>query len=306
MRHFTTSLPLSFLATLGLLMACPNTPNDTDTQQTSSTTSPGNTSSTGGPTTGTPTSTSLSDTEITTGGTTGGTTGAPQTTDQNTTSPMSCGDGVIDTDEECDDGNTVDADGCSSTCSAEKCTLVPNLAPNTWSLDFEFLVSCLCPGDGLCHATWLGMFNSIKPSDGGFAIEASFKKVDDKPPPGSKVAFWKVVGEVFYACQHFEEVDNQRPKDGDWPANQAELKLQFHITQEAFDDVPAGKEWYIFIVTGGGDEPPESLEYSRWWGPPVKDGDKETGLKLTKVCGEEAANLPLPPTPPEPPSQPNF
>jgi len=31
----------------------------------------------------------------------------------------SCGDGVVDTGEECDDGNTVDGDGCSSSCVVE-------------------------------------------------------------------------------------------------------------------------------------------------------------------------------------------
>jgi cysteine-rich repeat protein len=33
-----------------------------------------------------------------------------------------CGDGVRDNDlgEQCDDGNTTDGDGCSSTCKKEK------------------------------------------------------------------------------------------------------------------------------------------------------------------------------------------
>jgi cysteine-rich repeat protein len=30
-----------------------------------------------------------------------------------------CGDGIVDTEEECDDGNTADGDGCSSACSRE-------------------------------------------------------------------------------------------------------------------------------------------------------------------------------------------
>lgn len=36
-----------------------------------------------------------------------------------------CGDGVIDADEECDDGNTVDGDCCSSTCRVETAGCVP-------------------------------------------------------------------------------------------------------------------------------------------------------------------------------------
>ncbi|RME31889.1 DUF4215 domain-containing protein [Candidatus Woesearchaeota archaeon] len=34
-----------------------------------------------------------------------------------------CGDGIVNGDEECDDGNTIDGDGCSSTCKQETCTL---------------------------------------------------------------------------------------------------------------------------------------------------------------------------------------
>ena len=31
-----------------------------------------------------------------------------------------CGNGVVEANEECDDGNTVDGDGCSSTCNIEE------------------------------------------------------------------------------------------------------------------------------------------------------------------------------------------
>lgn len=32
---------------------------------------------------------------------------------------INCGNGVVDTGEECDDGNTVDGDGCSAACLKE-------------------------------------------------------------------------------------------------------------------------------------------------------------------------------------------
>jgi cysteine-rich repeat protein len=32
-----------------------------------------------------------------------------------------CGNGVIDSDEQCDDGNNVDGDGCSAKCGAPEC-----------------------------------------------------------------------------------------------------------------------------------------------------------------------------------------
>ena len=38
-----------------------------------------------------------------------------------TTIPAVCGDGVVAGDEECDDGNTVDGDGCDSNCTKTRC-----------------------------------------------------------------------------------------------------------------------------------------------------------------------------------------
>ena len=40
-----------------------------------------------------------------------------------------CGDGILDTNEECDDGNTVNGDGCSSICKKETSTMPPVTTP---------------------------------------------------------------------------------------------------------------------------------------------------------------------------------
>jgi cysteine-rich repeat protein len=69
------------------------------------------------PTTTAPTSTSTDLTPTTTGTTdTTGSTGTPDTSDSSTGTPAGCGDGIVDADEFCDDGNQVDADACLSTC----------------------------------------------------------------------------------------------------------------------------------------------------------------------------------------------
>jgi cysteine-rich repeat protein len=44
-------------------------------------------------------------------------------------SPPGCGDGVVQPGEQCDDGNTTDGDGCSSTCAFEG-NLIPETEPN--------------------------------------------------------------------------------------------------------------------------------------------------------------------------------
>jgi cysteine-rich repeat protein len=41
------------------------------------------------------------------------------TDDSCTATTLYCGDGILDTLEQCDDGNTVDGDGCSAICETE-------------------------------------------------------------------------------------------------------------------------------------------------------------------------------------------
>lgn len=41
-----------------------------------------------------------------------------------------CGNGVIESGEQCDDGNTADGDGCGATCAVEVSTIVDEVEPN--------------------------------------------------------------------------------------------------------------------------------------------------------------------------------
>lgn len=43
----------------------------------------------------------------------------PNPDDEEVVDAPACGDGTLDADEQCDDGNSEDADGCSSTCELE-------------------------------------------------------------------------------------------------------------------------------------------------------------------------------------------
>jgi len=59
--------------------------------------------------------------------------------------PTGCGNGVISTGEECDDGNTVPGDGCDSICHSEPITCAPQMCSQ-----FTFDCSGLFPGDCVC------------------------------------------------------------------------------------------------------------------------------------------------------------
>ncbi len=56
-----------------------------------------------------------------------------------------CGDGEVDGDEECDDGNTVAGDCCDAGCRAE-----PEGSPCAEEDDDELCTSAICDGDGEC------------------------------------------------------------------------------------------------------------------------------------------------------------
>lgn len=53
--------------------------------------------------------------------TTDTTTDAPTTDAMTTDAPESCGDGVVDAGEECDDGNMVNDDACTNMCALASC-----------------------------------------------------------------------------------------------------------------------------------------------------------------------------------------
>ena len=64
----------------------------------------------------------------------------------------SCGDGTVSSVEECDDGNTANGDGCSSTCSIETAATETNCADGADD-DADGAVDCAdsdCASDGAC------------------------------------------------------------------------------------------------------------------------------------------------------------
>ncbi len=62
-----------------------------------------------------------------------------------------CGDNMVEGDEQCDDGNTIDWDGCSSTCQNESCPLPDcggDIANTNWSIDSECFANVFEPATG--------------------------------------------------------------------------------------------------------------------------------------------------------------
>ena len=58
-----------------------------------------------------------------------------------------CGDGILDSGEECDDGNTVDGDGCDANCAMEAPPpLGPTLASIQANIFTPYCIECHIPG----------------------------------------------------------------------------------------------------------------------------------------------------------------
>jgi cysteine-rich repeat protein len=54
-----------------------------------------------------------------------------------------CGDGTVDTGEECDDGNQTDGDGCGGTCTIEaSCAGLTENEPNPWNSPKPIVAAC--------------------------------------------------------------------------------------------------------------------------------------------------------------------
>jgi cysteine-rich repeat protein len=89
-----------------------------------------------------------------------------------------CGDGVRDDGEQCDDGNTRSLDGCSATCKFEQVHRINNL-------DMQFVTGAFCPRNALGTAIKPAAHSKIKEkirealADGSISILVSFDGLDD-------------------------------------------------------------------------------------------------------------------------------
>jgi cysteine-rich repeat protein len=85
----------------------------------------------------------------------------------------SCGDGVVDPWEQCDDGNTADGDGCSASCTAEYqiyCAAAPPLVLGTNAGDNtggQNLLAAACTGEEGKEA----LYSFTAPGDGILVLD---------------------------------------------------------------------------------------------------------------------------------------
>jgi len=144
-RNFASSL-IALAASASLLAGCNGDDPETSNTDSASTTSPTATD---------PTTTTAAESESSTSATD---TASDTDTDPTTTTTTStsetgsiCGDGTLDADEQCDDGNNDDGDGCSADCTSEagsmcdpyaqdcpegqKCTASNEMAGDYWNIN---------------------------------------------------------------------------------------------------------------------------------------------------------------------------
>ncbi len=73
--------------------------------------------------------------------------------------PPTCGDGIVEAPEECDDGNTFDGDGCQSYCLLTRCSMEALICPDGSTVGRNPYNHCSfdpCPsfcGDGICQSS---------------------------------------------------------------------------------------------------------------------------------------------------------
>ena len=65
---------------------------------------------------------------------------------------ISCGNGIVDSGEECDDGNTVSGDGCSESCLIESCVDICEQKPFDFDVQIDRSLSTLMPFGYLGYA----------------------------------------------------------------------------------------------------------------------------------------------------------
>ena len=111
-----------------------------------------------------------SDTSTATTGTTGqsdaGTTGG---TISDTTSSAACPNGILDTDEECDDGNDVPDDGCNNACGRDRVVFVSSKASSPGQMGSAKLAGDFCKqladAAGLANASSFDVWLSDSKTD---------------------------------------------------------------------------------------------------------------------------------------------
>ncbi len=115
------------------------------------------------------------------GGTNGGTNGG------NGGNGAVCGNGIIESGETCDDGNTISGDGCSSTCQSEG---APSSCDGTWD-QTDIDDGNVCDGGANCLANCVCQVGYIADGSGGCGIEPSLNTgtIDSVWPAGASKYF---------------------------------------------------------------------------------------------------------------------
>jgi len=109
-----------------------------------------------------------------------------------------CGDGILQIvdGEQCDDGNTVSGDGCSSSCVLEPgytCTVNQSCkACSSGLYGLNCVQGCQCQNgascgaqNGLCtcNPPWLGTYCNVLPNPSGTEVSGTFDIVINTNPP---------------------------------------------------------------------------------------------------------------------------
>ena len=132
---------------------------------------------------------------------------------------VSCGNGIVDSGEQCDDGNLASGDGCSSSCLVETCEEICEAKPIDFDLQIDRSLSTLMPFGYLGYADPIQIFLITGPPKIWVEKTAAIKFVDValRTNPNNRIG----ISAFSSSVTNVRDLTNNRQnlKEGIWTIN---------------------------------------------------------------------------------------
>lgn len=206
-------------------------------------------------------------------------------------SSVTCGDGVIEGDEQCEGTNfggatcqgygwdagdltctsscLIDTSGCTGT---QPTCFIQSSPGSGFTMDFTPQTDCTCDqANPDCHILYRGRVDGLN----GNVATLSFEKANGGGTPSADIHYWVVVGEAAPQCTLLSDYSTADRAQGTWTTSEAVLQVpnvNVWPTQADFDTAAPGTTKHLFLITGAGTDPNSPIYF------------QETAITFTKIC----------------------